>query len=389
MNDLKRSLEDLIDDTRLPNPPSMEDLRRRAGRRANQLPPPRRLLAGIMTAIVVTSGVALAIAYGPRSSTNGANPLGTQPTPGLDVIAVGSRISQPDVFAASNGKLWVTGISPDQGAASLQEFDEDTGKVLSTMNLPDNWPGDIAVGDNAIWLRTQQGEESTHLLKIDATTHQVVVNVTLQKDGGLAVTNDAVWTVNGSLGLLRIDPQTGRTVATIPLPGGLYAPLDVTSGPLGVFLGSSYDGSILRVDERTNTVSLVTHIGTQVDQMVELGASLWVSTGTALVEMSVRTGVPSRTVELGAPVLGLTTDGHSLWVTTDRPKPGSFRVDPTSGQITAVTFPSGVSGLLAVASDTSTGETWATASSPNPSLVLLGNEPNTLRRHQPSSVAQR
>jgi hypothetical protein len=275
------------------------------------------------------------------------------------------------VFTASNGKLWVTGISPDQGPASLQEFDEDTGKVLSTISLPDNYPGEIAVGDNAIWLRTQQGEESTHLVKIDATTHQILVNDTLQKDGGLAVTGDAVWTVNGSLGLLRIDPQTGKTIATIPLPGGLYAPLGLTNGPLGVFLGSSYDGSILRVNEQTNTVSLVTHIGTQVDQMVELGTSLWVSTGTALVEMPVSTGVPSRTVEFGAPILGLTTDGNSLWVTTDKPKPGAFRVDPTSGEVTPVTLPSGVAGLLAIASDPATGTTWATAMLPNPSLVHL------------------
>ena len=373
MNDLKRSLEDLIDDTQLPSPPSMEDLRRRTGPRGHQVHPSRRLLAGIVTAIVVISGVVLAIAYGPRSSTSGPNPLATQPASGPDVIALGSRISQPYVFAASNGKLWVTGISPDQGPASLQEFDEDTGKVLSTISLPDNWPGEIAVGDNAIWLRTQQGEESTHLVKIDATTHQIVVNVTLQKDGGLAVTSDAVWTINGSLGLLRIDPQTGKTIATIPLPGGLYAPLGVTSGPLGVFLGSSYDGSILRVDEQTNTVSLVTHIGTKVDQMVELGTSLWVSTGTALVEMPVSTGVPGRTVELGAPILGLTTDGHSLWVATDKPKSGLFRIDPTSGEITPITLPSGVTGLLAVASDPATGATWATASSPNPSLVLPAN----------------
>jgi hypothetical protein len=195
----------------------------------------------------------------------------------------------------------------------------------------------------------------------------------LQKDGGLAVTRNAVWTVNGALGLLRIDPQTGHTIATIPLPGGPYAPLGLTSGPLGVFLGSSYDGSILRVNEQTNTVSLVTHIGTEVDEMVELGTSVWVSTGTALVEMPVSTGVPGRTVEIGAPIRGLATDGHSLWVTTDKPKSGSFRIDPTSGEITPVTLPSDVTGLFAVASDPATGATWATASSPSPSLVHLGN----------------
>ena len=339
-------------------------------------PPPRhqhsRQLVGALTVVVVVAAVALGLVYGPRSSTSRPGPSpATQPTPGPDVIALGPAIGDVSLVAASNGKLWVTGLSPDQGPATLQEFDEDTGKTLSTIRLPDDWPGEIAIGDNAIWLRTQQGEESTHLVKIDATTHQIVVNITLQKDGGLAVTRDAVWTVNGSLGLLRIDPQTGRTIATIPLPGGLYAPLGVTSGPLGVFLGSSYDGSILRVDEQTNTASLVTHIGTQVDQMVELGNSLWVSTATALVEMPVSTGVPNRTVELGAPILGLATDGHSLWVTTDKPKPGADRIDPVSGRITPAALPSGASGYLAVASDPSTGVSWATASSPSASLVRL------------------
>jgi hypothetical protein len=118
-------------------------------------------------------------------------------------------------------------------------------------------------------------------------------------------------------------------------------------------------------------VSLVTHIGTRVDQMVELGTSVWVSTGSALVEMSVGTGAVGRTVELGAPILSLASDGHSLWVTTDTPKAGSFRVDPTTGAITPVTLPAGVGGLMAIASDPSTGETWATASSLHPSLVRL------------------
>ncbi len=220
-------------------------------------------------------------------------------------------------------------------------------------------------------MRTQQREASTHLVKIDVRTRQVVVNIPLNVDGGLAVNTDAVWTVDGSFGLRRVDPRTGRTIATIPLPGGPYPPLFVTTGSLGVFLGSPYDGSILRVDEQTNTVSLVTHIGTRVNQMVELGTSLWVSTGSALVEMPVSTGMAGRSIELGAPILGLTTDGHSLWVTTDKPKPGAFRVDPNSGEITPITLPADVTGLFAVASDPSTGTTWATAMLPNPSLVHL------------------
>jgi len=325
-----------------------------------------------MTAIVVISGVVIAVTYGPHHPRSGTNNRLTRPVHAPSVIALGPGITQPYVLAASDGRIWVTGISPNyKSPASLREFDEDTGKVLSTIDLPDDWPGEIAVGSHAIWLRTQQNEDSTHLLKIDALTHQIVVNVTLQKDGGLAVTHDAVWTVNGSLGLLRIDPQTGRTVATIQLPGGIYAPLGLTSGPLGVFLGSPYDGSILQVNEQTNTVSLVTHIGTRVDQMVELGSSLWVSTGSALVEMPVSTGSPDRTIALGAPILSLTSDSHSLWVVTDKPKLGVVRIDPTSGQLTHVALPANVKDLFAVASDPTTGETWATASSPHLSLLHL------------------
>jgi len=353
-----------------PPPPRFEDLVVTAPRRR-----PRRRLITLLVVLVpaaVVLAVVLGVIDGPRDTTRANTPAPeTQPPPGPGVVALSPRITEPSVLAAGDGDLWVTGISPDQGSASLQEIDEATGRVVVTIGLPDNWPGEIAVGTDAVWLRTQQGEESTHLVEIDRATRHLEANVTLQKDGGLAVTPDAVWTVNGSLGLLRFDPQTGHALATVALPGGIYAPLDLTSGPLGVFLGSPYDGSVLRVDEQTDTVSLVTHIGAHVDQMVELGTSLWVSTGTALVEMPVRTGVAGRTIELGAPVLSLATDGHRLWVVTDKPAPGVARIDPVSGRITTVRLPTDVTGVLAVTSDPSTGETWATVTSPHPSLVRL------------------
>jgi hypothetical protein len=68
MNDLKTSLRDLIDDTRLPTPPSMDELRERTGRRRYQPYQPRRLFLGTLTAVVVVSGVTLAVVYGPRSA---------------------------------------------------------------------------------------------------------------------------------------------------------------------------------------------------------------------------------------------------------------------------------------------------------------------------------
>ena len=331
-----------------------------------------RMFAALFSTVILAGVIALAVTHGQRGSTNGDNPTATsRPSPGPDVIELGPGIVQPEVLEATNGKLWVSGSALDGATGPLLEFDARTGTLLRTIPLTDGGAFQIASGGNSIWLRTQLGEASTHVVEINARTGQIVANVALQFDGGLAVTPGAVWTVNGPLGLVRIDPRTGHTVATIPLPGGPYPPSTVTAGPLGVFLGSPYDGDILRVDEQTDTVHLLTRVGTRVNQMVELGTALWVSTGDALVEVSVSTGKTSRTIELGAPILGLASDGHSLWVTTDRPKPGSVRVDPSSGEMFPVTLPAGVAGLFAVASDPSTGETWATASSPRSSLARL------------------
>ena len=346
--------------------PAFQPGRRLDGRR-QRLSGARRVVGIALVTALALAIVALCVVYGPRSSAHRPQSPETQ-TSGPDVITLGPEFVQPTVLVARDGKLWVSGYAPNGGAASIEEFDEHTGKLLGTTLLSENSPFEIAAGHNAVWLRTQQGEASTHLVKIDTSTHKIVVNITLHLDGELAVTPDAVWTVDGD-GLLRINPETERTIATIPIPGALYPPLIVTAGSLGIWLGSSYDGSVLRVDEQTNTVNLVTHVGSFVNQMVELGTSLWVGTGTALVEVPVSTGTPNRTVEIGSRIVGLSSDGHRLWVTTGPPA-GSFRVDPTSGEVTPVDTPSGAK-LSAVASDVATGETWATAFWPRPALVRL------------------
>src|SRR5579872_119988 len=279
---------------------------------------PRRYFRPALSAVaivVVVALVVLGVVAGPRSSPSGHPPAGL--TPSADVIALAPEIVQPSVFLASRGKLWVSGLTPSQGPASLYEYDENTGKLVSTIRLSDNSPFQIAAGDNAIWLRTQQGEQSTHLVRVDTVTHRVTANITLHFDGGLAVTSSAVWTIDGRTDdLLRIDPLTGRMVATIPLPGGPYPPLIITAGPLGVWLGNSYDGSIYKVDESANALRLVAHVGTAVDQLVELGASLWVGTGTKIVEIPAITGMPGRSFDVGARIISLSTDGRWLWGTT-------------------------------------------------------------------------
>jgi len=115
VNDLERSLKDLIDDTRLPTPPSIDELRKRTERRGYRVHQPRRLLVGILTAVVVISGVTLAVVYGPRSSQLAPKPgrqsnLGSPPT-----RPAGLQLNVPGPLAiASNGDLLVSNQGTNQ-----------------------------------------------------------------------------------------------------------------------------------------------------------------------------------------------------------------------------------------------------------------------------------
>jgi hypothetical protein len=334
----------------------------------------RGLVAAIVCVIVVVPTVAVvAFRANPRRRVHVAPT--SAPTRSA-VIVLNSEIAQPDVLAVDGNRLWVTGYAPGNGGnpgpAHLQELDAGTGKVLGDLTLPDNAPLELQVGDGAVWVSAQQGETSTELLKIDIATMRIVSRIPNTKDGQLAVTPNAVWATDGVGGLRRIDPTSGRVVATIKLHGNsLYPPIWVTAGPVGVFVGNGYTGTIQRIDETTNTAGPEIHVAPDSAEMVELHGSLWVerSDGTQLIE--VVNGVnPRPPIDLGERAQDLTSDGTSLWLGT-----GSghvLRVDPQSRSVSRVALPRGTQDSTAAA-DPTTGAVWAASDQPTPRLIRVHN----------------
>jgi len=337
---------------------------------------PRRtrplLAAAALVVVVVLLAIGLASRPGKRARvhvvTEPSTTTAPSPQPGR-VIALDGKITQVQALAASDGKLWVTGDAPNGGPAHVQEIDALTGAVLGDTTLPDNGPFAIAIGKGAVWVRAQQGEASTALFKLDAATHKIVATLDMQKDGGLALTSDAVW-VNDNVGLERVDPDTVKVTNTIPLvSAGPYTSLLVTTGPNGVWTGNFYTGDVQKIDTTHNTAGPVHHIANDTSTMVELGTSLWVERYPDQVIEVALDGRARRTIHLGESVQGMATDGRALWLATN----GShvLRVDAGSGAITRFALPARTALAPTLAADPVRGTVWVAALEPTAHLVSV------------------
>jgi hypothetical protein len=334
---------------------------------------PRRL---VVVALVIAMLAVLAAVIGSIVGGGSRRTVTIQPTtslpgipPSQSVIVLDANIAQTAALSVDGRSLWVTGTAPGGGAAPLEHVDVDTGRVLATVKLPDNSPFQIAVGDKAIWVCSQQNEEASHLVKIDAANSRIVAVIPTVGDANVAVTPDAVWVDENTGTLERLDPRTNEVLASIPLPGGSYSAHFITAGPLGIFLANNYDGSVLRVDPDTNTVKVIANAGSSALQPVELDGALWVNTGSGLARINPTTGATTLRIDLGRRIQALASDGRSLWAGTDGPR--VVRVDPRTGRTTVARLPAGVKFVSVVAADPATGAVWVASDSPTPRLLRI------------------
>jgi hypothetical protein len=323
----------------------------------------RLLVVAAVAAVVATLVAAAVLAFGGGDSspqkvvvTQPTTPTSAPPAPPSQ-LTLDPRIIQIQALAIDGASVWVTGDAPESRAATLEHIDTETGKVIGTVVLGDNGPFQILVGDNAIWVCSQQNEKSAHLTKVDPKTGKITAVIETAGDAAVASTPGALWVDVNSGELQRRNSETSALLATIALPGAGYSAHFITAGSLGIFLANPYDGTILRVDPATNTVEQIADVGDHAEQIVELDGSLWINADSALVEMDPVSGAVRRRINRS--VRELATDGRSLWATTSGPN--VLRIDPHTAQVTPVALLPGVPFALDLAADPTTGAVWASA----------------------------
>jgi len=159
------------------------------------------------------------------------------------------------------GTVWVTQYLPEPDPGIVARIDARTNRLLSPIEVP-NMPGAIRYGLDAIWVTSR-----FTVSRIDP--HSGAVTQPLHRVGDVrAVGGGSLWGTYANsaedAGVQRVDPVSGRVVATIRIPNGvliafglgtLWVAQDastITSG--GNEPGRTKPGRLYRIDPATNRV---------------------------------------------------------------------------------------------------------------------------------------
>ena len=197
----------------------------------------------------------------------------------------------------------------------IDHVDPVTGTAVQHIPLP--FPSAVAVGGDAIWAVSSNGNKTGRLVRIDPRSDAIVGKAvaTGRDPAAVAVGSGAVWVANrGDDSVWRVDPHTGAVRARIPV-GDQPSALAVGNG--GVWVVNSGDSTISRIDPSSNQLQgAPISLGKELRDLALTSRAVWVSAGDGTVtRLDPRTGqvVGSPLSPAHAP-LNLAADAGSVWV---------------------------------------------------------------------------
>jgi hypothetical protein len=189
-----------------------------------------RLLAAISAAAAVACAVAIpaALAHVGRAGHGRAPAAAESARAGLVHRYPGAVVARISVAAgqvvAVAGAVWVLGSGP----RPLTRISTRTNKITTQVPLPAaaGPPASIAAGGGWLWVDTAGGEAAGQLLRLDPVTGRVLATVHLPESGscsGAAYGAGGLWVECAAARqteFLRVDTATGAVTASVgPLPG--------------------------------------------------------------------------------------------------------------------------------------------------------------------------
>jgi DNA-binding beta-propeller fold protein YncE len=231
----------------------------------------------------------------------------------VQTIGIGAQATE---LVEAAGSIWVaTGIDN-----SLVKIDARTGGRLATLRLPPDPSAAayaVAAGAGALWAIS-----GSHGLKIDPRTDAILEDACCAGSlRDIAVGAGAVWAADVTELVLRASPVTGRVNGSLNLG---TIPTALAAGYGSVWVGSSsgrrlvvwrLDPQTLRVDQ-TVTVGTADSFLATVDVAVGAG-SVWTTDydeGT-LVRIDPASGTVSKTIHIGGHPRGIAVGKNRVWVT--------------------------------------------------------------------------
>jgi streptogramin lyase len=151
---------------------------------------------------------------------------------------------------------------------------------------------------------------------------------------GVAVGAGSVWTGrNDRQAVLRLDPASGRVVATIPVGFHVF---NLAADATSVWVVSFEDNMVVRIDPATNAVTVRQPLLHAPSGVVVTEGSAWISrSGNAtVVRLDATTGALQAEIPVGRRPLPLTVGAGSIWVRCEQDSTVS-RIDPSTNRVVA------------------------------------------------------
>jgi ABC-type branched-subunit amino acid transport system substrate-binding protein/DNA-binding beta-propeller fold protein YncE len=250
----------------------------------------RRHHAILAAGLVALAAVAAAIVtmHGGDREVPAGTPIGNGiaaiDTDGRRIAAFVEAATAPSNIAIGEGAVWVLNTETD----TVARIDPKTHAVTGRFRTR-RVPTDIAAGGGALWLGNGGGRDAnftvsvsrvdprtgavTHTVKLPDRTGSAAIATFNSGHSDIVVAAGAVWALNPDRTVSRIDPDTGRLVATVDVEAGAIA-----AGAEDVWIvGGS---AVTPIDPRTNRAGRPIRLPTEEDSAIAVGAGkVWVPAG--------------------------------------------------------------------------------------------------------------
>lgn len=218
-------------------------------------------------------------------------------------VGIGSDVSD---IAVGFGSLWVANGN-DGSVARIDA--ETTGRIATlTFGGTDSLVPEpvfyVAAGPGGMWLT-----RGNRLLRVDPSTNAVDLSVRIEPPLGLAVGGGSIWVTTRIGHVLRLDPASGKRLATFSLPSAAVEPV-FGSGALWVVV-PDLGAAVWSLNPDTGEPTAAASSGSS-DIAWGAGA-LWSASEGAVVRLSPAGRVVSRT-PLGADPAALAVGDGLVWL---------------------------------------------------------------------------
>src|SRR6266542_1130597 len=223
-------------------------------------------------------------------------------------IPVGAR---PAFVAYGDHALWVANLDDD----SISRVDPRTSRVLRAI-ATDASPAGVAVGAGSVWVANS---DAATVSRIDPHYNRPVQRIPIRGPSGFGLSAvgfglGSVWVAQSGGTVSRIEPRSGKIVATIVVGND---PRALAVGAGAVWVANAWgEGTVSRIDP-SNVVTAEIPVGRGASAVAVGAGAVWVtgSGNGTIFRIDPRTSAVVDTIRVGSSPVGVAASAGTVWVT--------------------------------------------------------------------------